>query len=71
MHDEDDIARGQRRETRVGARHLVDETLAAGWTVTRRRFPELPVGIAKLGDKDANAMLTREYRKGFEVPEKA
>jgi predicted dehydrogenase len=24
-----------------------------------------------LGDKDANAMLTREYRKGFEVPEKA
>ncbi|HEY7327703.1 MAG TPA: Gfo/Idh/MocA family oxidoreductase [Gemmataceae bacterium] len=24
-----------------------------------------------VGDKDANAMLTREYRKGFEVPEKA
>ena len=23
-----------------------------------------------LGDKEANAMLTREYRKGFEVPEK-
>ena len=24
-----------------------------------------------LGDKEANAMLTREYRRGFEVPEKA
>ncbi len=23
-----------------------------------------------VADKDANAMLTREYRKGFEVPEK-
>jgi hypothetical protein len=23
-----------------------------------------------VGNKDANTMLTREYRKGFEVPEK-
>ena len=23
-----------------------------------------------IGDKEANGLLTREYRKGFEVPEK-
>jgi predicted dehydrogenase len=35
---------------------------------------KLPVDVAKesfVGDTEANALLTREYRKGFEVPAKA
>ena len=29
-----------------------------------------PVAMKFIGDKEANAMLTKEYRKGFEVPDK-
>lgn len=29
-----------------------------------------PVALTFIGDKQANVMLTKEYRKGFEVPNK-
>jgi hypothetical protein len=29
-----------------------------------------PASMSFIGDKEANAMLTKEYRKGFEVPDK-
>jgi hypothetical protein len=29
-----------------------------------------PKAMKFIGDKQANAMLTKEYRKGFEVPDK-
>ena len=49
MHDEDHLTRRQRRKPRSRAQNLIDKTFAAGRPVVRRRLPEIPVGIAKLG----------------------
>ena len=51
MRDEDDVARGQRREACARTGNLVDKTLAAGQPVTRRPFPKGLVGVAELGDE--------------------
>ena len=45
---------------------LADATCRVG-----RRLKFDPKAEKFLGDKDADALLTREYRKGFEVPAKA
>jgi predicted dehydrogenase len=52
--------------------HLKDNKVALDTVKCRvgRKLNLEPTKEVFLGDKDANAMLTREYRKGFEVPEK-
>ena len=53
-------------------KHLKDNKLTG-----RRQVPRGPQAEVRseaetfIGDKDADALLTREYRKGFEVPAKA
>ena len=51
MRDEDDVARGQRREACAHTGNLVDKTFAARQPVARRQFPEILVGGAELGDE--------------------
>jgi len=53
--------------------HLKDNKIALDSIKCRvgRKLTLDPAKEIFLGDKSANTMLTREYRKGFEVPEKA
>src|SRR5712664_2621454 len=51
MHDEHDIARGQWCQPRIRAGNLIDKTFAAGGAGARRRFPEILVGVAELGNE--------------------
>jgi hypothetical protein len=52
--------------------HLKDNKISLDSVKCRigRKLAMEPAKEIFLGDNDANAMLTREYRKGFEVPEK-
>jgi predicted dehydrogenase len=52
--------------------HLKDNKVALDTVKCRvgRKLNLEPTKEIFVGDKEANAMLTREYRKGFEVPEK-
>jgi GFO/IDH/MocA oxidoreductase family protein len=52
--------------------HLKDNKVSLDSVKCRigRKLTVEPAKEIFLGDQDANAMLTREYRKGFEVPEK-
>ncbi|HVS39441.1 MAG TPA: Gfo/Idh/MocA family oxidoreductase [Gemmataceae bacterium] len=54
-------------------KHLVDNQVSLTETPCRvgRRLKLDPQTETFIGDKEADAMLTREYRKGFEVPAKA
>ena len=51
MHHEHRIACGQKREPCPRAIDLIDKAFAAGRPVARRRFPELVVSGAELGDE--------------------
>src|SRR6185437_11783090 len=51
MHDQDDVARGQSRKAPDRTADLADKTLAAGRGVACRRFPEIPIEVAKFGDE--------------------
>ena len=51
MHDQDDFACRQCREAIDRAADLIDKTFPARRTIARRRLPEIPVGIAELGNK--------------------
>jgi len=48
MHDHDHISRRQRSEAIERAADLINKTFPARRAVTRRRFPEIPVGVAEL-----------------------
>src|SRR6266481_4818705 len=51
MHDEHDIARRQWRQPCIRTGNLIDKTFATGRPVAGRGFPEILVGVAKLGDE--------------------
>ena len=51
MHDEHDIARRQWSQPCIRAGNLIDKTFATGRPVAGRGFPEILVGVAKLGDE--------------------
>jgi hypothetical protein len=54
------------------AEHLKDNRLDLDATACRlgRKLTLDPKAETFVGDKEADALLTREYRKGFVVPDK-
>ena len=66
MRDQDHLACGQCRQPRSRARNLIDKTFAAGRPAVRRRLPEIPVGVARLGGEVFSGPIYAElFRKRY------